>query len=66
MFPYLVITDVCTACDNCSIICPENAVLKIEGVYSIETYACTLCSACMELCPMECIKLKDKPQSLIG
>ena len=64
MFPYLVITDICLKCDNCNVICPEEAILKVEESYTVETFACTLCSACIEFCPVDCIKLKETPQKL--
>ncbi len=57
MIPYLEINSLCIACDNCRLICPENAVLKSGQTYAIDTWACTLCTACQEVCPIDCIKL---------
>lgn len=57
MIPYLEINSLCISCDNCRLICPENAILKSQQVYSIETWACTLCEACIEVCPVDCIKM---------
>ena len=57
MIPRLEINSTCTACDNCRLICPENAVLKFKNEYAIENWTCTLCFACVEVCPVDCIKL---------
>jgi Pyruvate/2-oxoacid:ferredoxin oxidoreductase delta subunit len=57
MLPYLQILTSCVGCDNCRIICPEDAVIFEEGVFAIETWSCTLCSLCLEVCPDNHIKL---------
>lgn len=57
MIPYLEVNTLCISCDNCKLICPENAVLKNGMDYVIETWSCTLCNACLEVCPVDCIKL---------
>ncbi|MBC7711980.1 MAG: 4Fe-4S dicluster domain-containing protein [Rhizobacter sp.] len=57
MIPYLEINTLCISCDNCNLICPENAILKNNNLYIVETWSCTLCNACVEVCPVDCIKL---------
>lgn len=57
MTPYLEISSRCISCDNCNLLCPENAILVSRGVYTVETWACTLCNICIEICPVDCIKL---------
>nr|BDT30257.1 4Fe-4S binding protein [Bacteriovorax sp. HI3] len=57
MIPYLEINTLCISCDNCNLICPENAILKNGTQYIVETWSCTLCNACVEVCPVDCIKL---------
>ncbi|MBL6988213.1 MAG: 4Fe-4S dicluster domain-containing protein [Bacteriovoracaceae bacterium] len=58
MVPTLEITPLCNSCDNCRLICPENAIIKVKDHYAIESWACTLCNICVEICPKNCIKLK--------
>ena len=59
MIPNLEITPLCISCDICRILCPENAIIKINQTYTIETWSCTLCQACTEVCPLNCIKLVE-------
>lgn len=56
MIPYLEITTRCTKCNNCKLVCPENAILSLDGLLVIETWSCTLCNLCVEICPVDCIK----------
>ncbi len=62
MIPYLEINTLCISCDNCYLVCPDNAVLKSNNNYVIETSSCTLCYACIEVCPTDCIKLITEQQ----
>lgn len=55
----LEISSICIACDNCRIICPENAVISDGRDYSIDHWSCTLCGLCQEVCPVDCIKQKE-------
>lgn len=57
MVPYLEINSLCISCDNCRLICPENAVLKNGDQHVIDTWTCTLCYACVQVCPVDCIKM---------
>lgn len=52
----LTIISTCTKCDSCNLICPENAVLNINGNYHIDSFSCTMCNLCVEICPEDCIK----------
>ena len=56
MIPKLEISNLCISCDNCRLICPENAILVMKDQYVIETWSCTLCQVCVEVCPVDCIK----------
>lgn len=58
MKPYLEITTLCTSCDVCRILCPENSILVNDGKYHVENWSCTLCNICVETCPADSIKLK--------
>ncbi len=59
MKPVLEINNTCISCDNCRLICPENAVLKNADEYKIESWSCTLCQLCVEVCPIDCIKVSE-------
>ena len=56
--PSLEITNRCISCDYCRLLCPENAILKIDQEYNVEVQACTLCGICIEVCPVDCIKFQ--------
>lgn len=62
MIPKLEIGSLCIECDNCRLICPENAVLKMQTQYVIEPWACTFCNLCIEACPVDCIKVVQEDQ----
>ena len=40
----------------CKILCPENAIIKVENEYFLETWACSLCNICVKICPADSIK----------
>lgn len=52
----LEISSICISCDNCRLVCPENAVITNGQNYFIDQWSCTLCDLCIEACPVECIK----------
>jgi len=54
--PILEITNRCIYCDNCLLLCPEHAIIKVNE-YIIDYTSCTLCSICQSVCPVDCIKL---------
>lgn len=56
MLPTLQILATCIKCDNCRLICPEDAVIYHEDSYEIDTWSCTLCNLCVEVCPDNHIK----------
>lgn len=57
MLPKLQINNRCIQCDNCNVVCPENAIIVNDNVYTIDNWSCTLCDLCVEACPVDCIKL---------
>ncbi|MBA2405243.1 MAG: 4Fe-4S binding protein [Bdellovibrionales bacterium] len=57
---FLEISSICIACDNCRLVCPENAVITNGTDYAIDPWSCTLCGLCIEVCPVDCIK-ESKP-----
>jgi Na+-translocating ferredoxin:NAD+ oxidoreductase subunit B len=52
----LEISSICVSCDNCRLVCPENAIVTNGQVYSVDHWSCTLCGLCIEACPVDCIK----------
>jgi len=53
--------DLCTACGECTTVCPTDAISPKKGVYWIDPAVCTECEGeadtpqCMETCPDDCI-----------
>lgn len=58
---YLDIGQTCISCDNCRLICPENAVISNGKDFRIDQWSCTLCGLCKEICPVDCIKELEPP-----
>lgn len=56
MLPELKISPICIYCDNCRLICPENAIFKVAQEFYIDEWSCTLCRLCIPVCPVDCIK----------
>lgn len=57
----LMITDDCINCDVCEPECPNSAIARGDGIYSIDPAKCTECvghydeSQCVNVCPVDCI-----------
>ena len=55
----LSINHLCTACDACLHVCPNDAIIEDKAVYVIEASACTEClgdhaeAQCAAICPIE-------------
>jgi ferredoxin len=47
----LMINNVCTACDICEPVCPNEAISAGDPIYMIDAFKCT-----------ECIGAEDEPQ----
>ena len=55
----------CFLCDNCFGVCPDNAVLKVDGVghgYAIDYDFCKGCGICAAECP--CGAIEMVPESI--
>jgi len=56
----------CFACDNCYGVCPDNAVIKLDGgtpyAYEIDYDYCKGCGMCAEECP--CGAIHMVPESI--
>jgi NADPH-dependent glutamate synthase beta subunit-like oxidoreductase len=53
----------CFGCDNCFGVCPDNAVLKIDGAhgYAIDYDYCKGCGLCVSECPAGAIVMEPEP-----
>ena len=55
----LIINELCTACDACLHVCPNDAIRADKPYYLIEAAACTECLGdyadpqCSSICPIE-------------
>ncbi len=55
----LSINHLCTACDACLRVCPNDAIVEDQPYYVIEAAACTEClgdhaeAQCAAICPIE-------------
>lgn len=64
--PFMVptISDCCTSCGICTLICPQNALLKKENGDSIkiilEPYKCVQCNRCIDTCRPQAMKSEMK------
>jgi formate dehydrogenase beta subunit len=52
---------VCTACDNCWVYCPDNAVERSGGSYQINLDYCKGCGICATECPRGVVELVPEP-----
>jgi NADPH-dependent glutamate synthase beta subunit-like oxidoreductase len=52
----------CFGCDNCFGVCPDNAVIKIDGAhgYAIDYDYCKGCGMCVSECPCGAIKMEPE------
>jgi 2-oxoacid:acceptor oxidoreductase delta subunit (pyruvate/2-ketoisovalerate family) len=52
----------CFGCDNCFGVCPDNAVIKIEGAhgYAIDYDYCKGCGLCAAECPCGAIEMQPE------
>ena len=58
MLDIMEINNICIKCDNCRIVCPENAVVHTGSNYEIENWSCSMCGFCQVVCPVNAIKQK--------
>ena len=55
----LIINDLCTCCDACVHLCPNDAICAEQPYYLIDSNACTEClgdfaeAQCAAICPIE-------------
>jgi MinD superfamily P-loop ATPase len=48
--------DDCEGCEKCSIACPNNVLIVLEGISTVrDSQVCKSCKVCMAICPSDCI-----------
>ena len=49
-------TEDCDACEKCTIACPNNVLIIVDGVSCVrDPQVCKSCKVCMAICPSDCI-----------
>ena len=49
-------TEDCGGCEKCSIACPNNVLIIVDGKSSVrDSQVCKSCKVCMAICPSDCI-----------
>ncbi|NIM19675.1 MAG: FAD-dependent oxidoreductase [Candidatus Latescibacteria bacterium] len=51
---------VCDGCDNCWVFCPDVAIQREEGVYTIDYDFCKGCLICVQECPRGCLSVESE------
>jgi NADPH-dependent glutamate synthase beta subunit-like oxidoreductase len=55
----------CFGCDDCYGVCPDNAVIKLDGpaayAYAIDLDYCKGCALCVQECPCGAIEMEPEP-----
>ncbi|MCL6642256.1 MAG: FAD-dependent oxidoreductase [Candidatus Bipolaricaulota bacterium] len=51
---------VCNTCDNCWVFCPDAAIVRTNGSYSVNYDFCKGCGVCAEECPRSVISLVEE------
>lgn len=50
---------VCNACDNCWLYCPDMAISRKDGIYSVNYDYCKGCGICVRECPHNAVHLRE-------
>lgn len=55
-------TDACTACGDCALVCPNQAIIKKSGCFAVSVEKCNGCEQhalpkCQHVCPSNCIEV---------
>jgi NADPH-dependent glutamate synthase beta subunit-like oxidoreductase len=50
----------CIDCDNCVVYCPDMAVKRVEGGYTVLTDYCKGCGVCVKECPTGSMKMQEE------
>lgn len=64
------ITNLCISCNACKLVCPQNAIQRNDGQYSIAAHRCNECETyyehaqCSSICPVENAIIDSKGMAL--
>ena len=50
----------CTQCDNCFHYCPDLAIVRVPGGYSVLTDYCKGCGICVKECPTGSMTMREE------
>jgi len=50
----------CIYCDNCVVYCPDMAVKRVEGGYTVLLDYCKGCGLCVKECPTGSMKMQEE------
>ncbi len=50
----------CIFCDNCVVYCPDMAVQRVDGGYTVLTDYCKGCGMCVKECPTGSMKMQEE------
>ncbi len=50
----------CTLCDNCFLYCPDVAIKKVDGGYTVDADYCKGCGLCVAECPTGSIAMQEE------
>ena len=50
----------CIFCDNCVVYCPDMAVKRVEGGYTVLLDYCKGCGLCVKECPTGSMKMQEE------
>ena len=51
---------VCDGCDNCFVFCPDVAISRENGVYTIDYDYCKGCLICVQECPRDVLSTESE------
>jgi ferredoxin len=57
--PALVNRELCNACEECTEVCPTEAIVMVDGKAKVDVDECTDCYACVDACPEDAISMED-------
>lgn len=57
--------DICNGCEECILVCSNNAIAMVNGKFIIEQMKCKQCYICVSFCPVGAIKKNKISESNI-